>query len=202
MPAINASGILRCCRGAHRLLEEKRKRERAEEEKRAQHRAHGSADDAPHPKPGQTDAAVPPNSDKCEETGCPMSPVVGDMGSGCPIVCCERSADGAKSNGSAVTGDMNASASADEPQPWNLERPLPVLPPPQFADGREKFQCTVERLSSRRLEAILRRDRALRAHDGCARLLREPRPGRPLRTCTTPGDQRCSMEEQTGTTMQ
>ena len=85
----------------------------------------------------QTHATVPPKIDNCEPTGCPMSPVVGDMG-------------------------------FDPPQPWKVERPLPVVPPPQFADAPEKFQRTIERVSDQRLEANLRRDRAIRARGGRA----------------------------------
>ena len=59
-------------------------------------------------------------------------------------------------------------ASADEPQPWNVERPLPVVPPPQFADAPENFQRTIERVSDQRLDANLRRDRAIRARGGRA----------------------------------
>ena len=100
-----------------------------------------------------------------------MSPEFGDMGSG-------RSADGAESNGSPTVEDMGAAgcpmspAVGDmgfyEPQPWNVERPLPVVPPPQFADAPETFQRTIERVSSKRLEAMVRRDRAIRARGGRA----------------------------------
>ena len=56
----------------------------------------------------------------------------------------------------------------DPPQPWNVERPVPVVPPPQFADAPEKFQRTIERVSSKRLEAMVQRDRAIRARGGRA----------------------------------
>ena len=143
MPAANANGIIRCCKGAERLLEEQRKREQFEERKRArqgsERKAQSSAGGAgtPHPERDQTDATVPPKIDDCEETGCPMSPVVGDMG-------------------------------FDPPQPWKVERPLPVVPPPQFADAPEKFRRTIERVSDQRLDANLRRDRAIRARGGRA----------------------------------
>ncbi|HEV2277711.1 MAG TPA: hypothetical protein VGS02_06035, partial [Acidobacteriaceae bacterium] len=71
-----------------------------------------------------------------------------------------------QSNDSPALGDMGASA--DEPQPWNVERPLPVIPPPQFADAPEKFQRTIERVSDQRLDANLRRDRGIRARGGRA----------------------------------
>ena len=99
----------------------------------------------------QTHATVPQKIDNCEPTGCPMSPVVGDMG--------------LEATGSPEVADMGASA---EPQPWKVERPLPVVPPPQFADAPEKFQRTIERVSDQRLEANLRRDRAIRARGGRA----------------------------------
>ena len=83
-----------------------------------------------------------------------MSPGFGDMG--------------LESNDSPEVGEMGAAASADPPQPWNVERPLPVVPPPQFADAPEKFQRTIERVSDQRLEANLRRDRAIRARGGRA----------------------------------
>src|SRR5579872_1079408 len=66
MPAANANGIIRCCRGAQRLLEEKWKRERFEEkrarsaERRPQSAATAAAG-APPPAPDQTDAAAPCN---------------------------------------------------------------------------------------------------------------------------------------------
>ena len=65
---------------------------------------------------------------------------------------------------SPVVGDMGF----DPPQPWKVERTLPVVPPPQFADAPEKFQRTIERVSDQRLDANLRRDRAIRARGGRA----------------------------------
>jgi hypothetical protein len=59
-------------------------------------------------------------------------------------------------------------ATDSEPQPWNVERPLPVVPPPQFADAPEKFKDAVERLGNQRLDAMLRRDKAIRARGGRA----------------------------------
>ncbi|HEV2279680.1 MAG TPA: hypothetical protein VGS02_15975 [Acidobacteriaceae bacterium] len=180
MPAANANGIIRCCKGAERLLEEQRKREQFEERKRArqgsERKAQSSAGGAgtPHPERDQTDATVPPKIDDCEETGCPMSPVVGDMGGGeCSAACSER-----QSNDSPAVEDMDAAGCPmspvvgdmgfDPPQPWKVERPLPVVPPPQFADAPEKFRRTIERVSDQRLDANLRRDRAIRARGGRA----------------------------------
>ncbi|HEV2277993.1 MAG TPA: hypothetical protein VGS02_07445 [Acidobacteriaceae bacterium] len=181
MPAANANGIIRCCKGAERLLEEQRKREQFEERRKqkAGNRSQESKSMEPagallnEDQQDQTHATVPPKIDNCEPTGCPMSPVVGDMGleatgspevgdmgSVCPTTCSERDSDG-----SPEVADMGASA---EPQPWKVERPLPVVPPPQFADAPEKFQRTIERVSDQRLEANLRRDRAIRARGGRA----------------------------------
>ncbi|HEV2279835.1 MAG TPA: hypothetical protein VGS02_16780, partial [Acidobacteriaceae bacterium] len=159
MPAANANGIIRCCKGAERLLEQQLKRERFEERKKktgVRSQESESAEPAARPiiedQQDQTDATVPPKIDDCGEPGCPMSPEVGDMG--------------LEANGSPEVADMGASANPT--QPWKVERPLPVVPPPQFADAPEKFQRTIERVSDQRLEANLRRDRAIRARGGRA----------------------------------
>ncbi|HEV2277166.1 MAG TPA: hypothetical protein VGS02_03250 [Acidobacteriaceae bacterium] len=179
MPAANASGIIRCCKGAERLLEQQLKRERFEERKKktgVRTQESESAQPAASPlakdQQAQTHATVPQNFDNCEEPGCPMSPVDGDMGGAeCSIACPERESNGSPAVEDAAGCPMSPAVEdmgSDPPQPWNVERPLPVVPPPQFADAPEKFQRTIERVSDQRLEANLRRDRAIRARGGRA----------------------------------
>ena len=84
IPAANANGIIRCCKGAERLLEEQRKREQFEERRKQKKGVRNQESKSAQPaaallkqdQQDQTDATVPPDSNNCDETGCPVSPEV------------------------------------------------------------------------------------------------------------------------------
>jgi len=165
MPAANANGIIRCCRGAQRLLEEKWKRERFEE-KRArstEHPAQSAATAAPHPAPHQTDAAVPCNlQDGAETPG--VEPAVATA-TALPSTDNADATD-ASSEPNTLSASISSADSEEAPQPWRIEAPLPVVPPPQFADAPEKSRRALERVNNQHMEAVLNRDRAIRARGG------------------------------------
>jgi len=165
MPAANANGIIRCCRGAQRLLEEKWKRERFEE-KRArstEHPAQNAATAAPHPAPHQTDAAVPCNLQDAAETPGVDSAVA--TATALPSID-DTDATDASSEPNTLSASTSCAECDEAPQPWRIEPPLPVVPPPQFADAPEKSRRALERVNNQHMEAVLNRDRAIRARGG------------------------------------
>lgn len=171
IPAANANGIIRCCRVAQRLLEEQWKRERFEaRQKKAGSRNQKSKDAATLPAedlPHQADATTPTDLQHSADRPISDAPAPGDT--------------------SDPAGALQA-ASDTEPQPWKIEPPLPIVPPPQFADAPEKFRNALDRVNGRQFEAIRRRDRAIRARGGSAldfydhhgagvrNTIRDPRP--------------------------
>lgn len=61
----------------------------------------------------------------------------------------------------------NESADTDpEPHPWSVEPVRKVVPPPQFADAREKFDNTLARLEGDMMMSLIKRNRAIRARGG------------------------------------
>ena len=54
-------------------------------------------------------------------------------------------------------------ASADPPQPWTVEPEKKVIPPPQFANARKKYDDTLARIEGDMMMAVIQRDRESRA---------------------------------------
>lgn len=171
MPAANANGILRCCRGAQRLLEEKWKRERLKEKQDRQSTARSAGASASHPEPDQTRAANLENSADTEadtETG--GTAAADDSSSSICDLSPARETHAVEQpsalQATSCCGDNDDQS--EEPQPWTIEPQKEVLPPPQFADAREKFQRALDRVSNQQTDAVMRRNRAIRARGGSA----------------------------------
>lgn len=186
MPAANANGILRCCRGAQRLLEEKARRERLEGKKRARPEEGNaqsaapaaSTERAPHLRPDQALAAVPGNlEDSAEKSGAELSPEVSPQSA---LANSAPSLQTSDAIGEPNTLQASTSCARDEseepadphselepePQPWTVEPDRKVVPPPQFANAREKFDQTLARQEGDLTMALIQRGREIRARGG------------------------------------
>jgi hypothetical protein len=143
MPAANGNAIIRCCRGAQRLLEEQWKRERFEEKarQRAEHRAQSAGTaaagtGASHRKSAQAFATVPCDFDEsardAQSSAAPAEPrsIAGSL-------------NDASVPGEPPAGAVSLQAAADpdlrDPHPSSLQGGAAVSPQ-QLAAVREKFR--------------------------------------------------------------
>ena len=176
MPAVNATGIIRCCRGAQRLLEEKRR-----EQKRAartQHPAPGTQSPAPgtqhpDPQPHQNQPlATPPtvfeNSESAPEAvpASPQEPIAVESPNSEPADTAPDSPMPDPQPNALDAAAENQSAEEPDPQPWTLAPDKKPVPPPQFADARNKFDDALARMEGKMLTAVLDRNREVRARGG------------------------------------
>lgn len=151
MPPANASGILRCCRGAQRLLEEKQRHERfaAKMKTGVRKQETEDSDTAAHPEhqPAQADATVPANLENSASAG----------------------EDEIRVTPAEDAGSADHESTEPEPQPWTLPPDRKIIPPPQFADARKKFDDNLARSEGDRTKALIARDREIRARGGTGR---------------------------------
>lgn len=173
MPASNANGIIRCCVGAQRLLESRRKQEQPAKRKNVE-----EVDGLPDPE--SQDSA-----ESRREDGEAIAAGVTESESGDREMATEACGDGAEE--CAVTSDAGTieettaaseledstfcdeDGEPEEPLRWRDVEPMrTIVPPPQFAKSRTKFDNDLQRMSGKMMDSILERDREIRARGGWA----------------------------------
>lgn len=171
MPASNGNGIIRCCAGAQRLLENRRKQEQLAARKsveevdglpdaESQDTAEGRQGD------GEAVAMAETESERCDMPAEACGEGAGE---------CAVTSDAGTMEETTAASELAESAIGDEdgepeePQRWRDAQPMrTIVPPPQFARSRTKFDNDVQRMSGKMMDSILQRDREIRARGGWA----------------------------------